>query len=78
MSRRLSVTLLTVAAYLSIGLQQAKAVEAARFSKPTLIYTDQFAQRPASARTVYAERSNMGGGFIEFLFGDGQARGDQG
>jgi lipoprotein-anchoring transpeptidase ErfK/SrfK len=28
-------------------------------------------------RIAYAERSNMGGGFIEFLFGDGETRGQR-
>ena len=28
-------------------------------------------------RTAYAERSNMGGGFIEFLFGDGPGQGER-
>ncbi len=41
-----------------------------------MIYADQSAQRPvAPVRTAYNERSNMGGGFIEFLFGDGQNQG---
>ena len=35
-------------------------------------------QRPAApVRTAYAERSNMGGGFIEFLFGGGQNQGER-
>jgi lipoprotein-anchoring transpeptidase ErfK/SrfK len=48
-----------------------------------VIYADQSAQRPvAPVRTAYAERSglgrgNMGGGFIEFLFGDGPAQGER-
>jgi lipoprotein-anchoring transpeptidase ErfK/SrfK len=40
-----------------------------RVRRTRVIY-DQPAQ-PAPVRTAYAERSNMGGGFIEFLFGDG-------
>ncbi len=31
----------------------------------------------APVRTAYAERSNLGGGFIEFLFGDGQNQGER-
>jgi lipoprotein-anchoring transpeptidase ErfK/SrfK len=39
--------------------------------EPTVIYAGQPAQQPAPVRTAYNERSNMGGGFVEFLFGDG-------
>ncbi|MFL6825493.1 MAG: L,D-transpeptidase family protein [Bradyrhizobium sp.] len=35
-----------------------------------MIYADQPARRPVPVRMPYAERSNMGGGFIEFLFGE--------
>ena len=43
-----------------------------------MIYAEQGAPRPvAPVRTAYAERSNMGGGFIEFLFGDGQNQGER-
>jgi lipoprotein-anchoring transpeptidase ErfK/SrfK len=43
-----------------------------------VINADQPEQRPAAPmRTAYAERSNMGGGFIEFLFGDGQNEGQR-
>jgi lipoprotein-anchoring transpeptidase ErfK/SrfK len=54
------------------GFYQARAMEAAAL-EPNVIYADQSPQRPAPLRTAYAERSNMGGGFIEFLFGDGPA-----
>jgi lipoprotein-anchoring transpeptidase ErfK/SrfK len=47
-------------------------------SEPVVIRADQSAQPPvAPVRTASAERSNMGGGFIEFLFGDGQNQGDR-
>jgi lipoprotein-anchoring transpeptidase ErfK/SrfK len=48
-----------------------------------VIYADQSSPPPAApVRTAYAERSslgrgNMGGGFIEFLFGDGPAQGER-
>ncbi len=44
-----------------------------------MVYAVRPVQRPAAApvRTAYAERSNMGGGFIQFLFGDGPAQGDR-
>jgi lipoprotein-anchoring transpeptidase ErfK/SrfK len=76
MFKRMSLALLAGASCLSIGLQNAKAIEATPLPEPTVIYADQSVQRPAPIRTASAERSNMGGGFIEFLFGDGQARGD--
>ena len=54
------------------------ANEAEFVSEPIVIYADQSAQRPvAPMRMASAERSNMGGGFIEFLFGDGQNQGDR-
>jgi lipoprotein-anchoring transpeptidase ErfK/SrfK len=57
---------------------QAVANEAASVSEPAVIYADQSAQRPvAPMRTASAERSNMGGGFIEFLFGDGRYQGER-
>jgi lipoprotein-anchoring transpeptidase ErfK/SrfK len=57
---------------------QAAANEAAFVSEPTVIYADQSAQRPvAPMRMASAQRSNLGGGFIEFLFGDGQNQGDR-
>jgi lipoprotein-anchoring transpeptidase ErfK/SrfK len=69
----MSLALLAGASCLGAGLHQAAAIEAAPLSEPTVIYADQSLQRPlAPVRTAYAERSNMGGGFIEFLFGDGQ------
>jgi lipoprotein-anchoring transpeptidase ErfK/SrfK len=74
---RMSLALLAGASCLSLGLQPAKAIEATAFAGPDVIYADQSVQRPAPVRTAYAERSNMGGGFIEFLFGDGPARGDR-
>ncbi len=72
MSNRMYLALLASASFLGIGLHQAMANEAESVSEPTVIYADQPAQRPvAPMRTASAERSNMGGGFIEFLFGDG-------
>ncbi|MDB5637352.1 MAG: ErfK/YbiS/YcfS/YnhG [Bradyrhizobium sp.] len=75
MFKCMSVALLA-GACLGAGLQQASAIEAAPLSEPTVIYAEQGAQRPvAPVRTAYAERSNMGGGFIQFLFGDGPSQG---
>ena len=73
MFKRMSLALLAGASCLGAELHQAAALEAAPLSEPNVIYAGQSVQRPlAPVRTVYAERSNMGGGFIEFLFGDGQ------
>ena len=77
MFRRMSLALLTGVSCLSVGLQPAKAFEAAPLPEPNVVYADQTVQRPAPVRTAYAERSNLGGGFIEFLFGDGRDRGDR-
>jgi lipoprotein-anchoring transpeptidase ErfK/SrfK len=72
MFKTVSVALLAGASCLGAGLHQAAAFDAAPPSEPTVIYADRGAQRPAPVRTAYAERSNMGGGFIQFLFGDEQ------
>jgi lipoprotein-anchoring transpeptidase ErfK/SrfK len=73
MFKRMPLALLAGASCLGAGLHQAAALEAVPLSEPNVIYADQSVQRPlAPVRTAYAERSNMGGGFIEFLFGDGQ------
>jgi len=77
MSNRTCLALLAGASFLS-STHQATANEAEFVSRPTAIYADQSAQRPAAPmRTASAERSNMGGGLIEFLFGDGQNQGDR-
>src|SRR6266404_5384788 len=76
MFKRISVALLAGASCLVIGLHQAAAIETAPRPERTLFYANQPVQRPAApVRTAYAGRSNMGGGLIEFLFGDGQNQG---
>jgi len=75
MFRKMSLAFLASASCVGAGLHQAVAIEAAPFPEPTVIYADQPVQRPV--RTAYAERSNMGGGFIEFLFGDGPPQGER-
>jgi lipoprotein-anchoring transpeptidase ErfK/SrfK len=73
MFKRMSLALLAGASCLSAELHQAAALEAAPLAEPNVIYAEQSVQRPLTpVRTAYAERSNLGGGFIEFLFGDGQ------
>jgi lipoprotein-anchoring transpeptidase ErfK/SrfK len=76
MFKRMSLALLAGASCLGTGLHQAAALEGAPLANPTVIYAEPPEQRPVTPmQTAYAERSNMGGGFIEFLFGDGQNQG---
>ena len=76
MLKTMSLALLAGASCLAAGLSKAAAIETAAVAEPTVIYADQGVQRPvAPVRTAYAERSNMGGGFLEFLFGDAPPQG---
>jgi lipoprotein-anchoring transpeptidase ErfK/SrfK len=75
MLKRMSLAFLAGASCLG-GIHPAAAIEAAPLPEPTVIYAGQSAQRPAApVRTASADRSTMGGGFIEFLFGEGQPQG---
>jgi lipoprotein-anchoring transpeptidase ErfK/SrfK len=75
MFKRISLAFLAGAGTLGAGIDQASAGSAAApFAEPTVIYADQAAQDAAPLRTAYAEHSNLGGGFIEFLFSDGQSQ----
>jgi lipoprotein-anchoring transpeptidase ErfK/SrfK len=64
-----SLALVAGATLLAVTSDQAFAIEAPSRREPALVYA---APPEAPMRTAYAEHSNMGGGFIEFLFGDGQ------
>src|SRR6185312_8989653 len=81
MFRNVSLALLAGVSLLGLGMQQAFAKEpqAMFFTEPAAVYADQSApqplQQPMPQRVAYGERSNMGGGFIEFLFGDGHPQG---
>jgi lipoprotein-anchoring transpeptidase ErfK/SrfK len=78
MFKTMSLALLAGASFLGAGLHQAAAIELAPLSGPSVIYADPSVQQPlAPVRTAYAERSNLGGGFIEFLFGDGPTQGER-
>ena len=79
MLERISVALLAGASCFYVGLDQAAAIDAASRAEPTVIYADQQDVQPHAApvRRLYAERSNLGGGFVEFLFGDGGSRGER-
>jgi lipoprotein-anchoring transpeptidase ErfK/SrfK len=76
MFKKVSLVFLASASCVGAGLHQAAAIEATP-QRPTAIYAERTLQRPAPVRTAYAERSNMGGGFIQFLFGDGQSQGER-
>ncbi|WP_426436810.1 L,D-transpeptidase [Bradyrhizobium genosp. P] len=72
MSKKTTLALLAGASLLAFP-HHALAIDAAPPAEPTVIYADQQAPQPPM-RTAYVQqpqRSNMGGGFIEFLFGDG-------
>jgi lipoprotein-anchoring transpeptidase ErfK/SrfK len=68
MSGKIHFALLAGASFLCLS-SQAGAIDAPPAAQPTVIYAREPAQ-PAPVRMASAERSNMGGGFIEFLFGD--------
>jgi lipoprotein-anchoring transpeptidase ErfK/SrfK len=74
MFRKMTLALLAGASSFVAGIHQAAAIDAA-LPDPTVIYANQNAQAAAPVRIAYNERSNMGGGFIEFLFGDAQQQG---
>jgi lipoprotein-anchoring transpeptidase ErfK/SrfK len=76
MFKKLSLAFLASASCLGATCYQAAAVEAVNpLADRAAVYADQQAQRPMPMRTASAERSSMGGGFIEFLFSDGQPQG---
>ena len=68
MSRHLTLALLAGASFLSIGGDRAAAFDGAA-QQPAVIYAND--PQVTSVRSAYADRSNMGGGFIQFLFGEG-------
>ncbi|MCA6122352.1 L,D-transpeptidase family protein [Bradyrhizobium sp. WSM 1704] len=71
MFKRTTLALLAGASSLVAIPHHAMAIDAAVPPEPTVLYAPQMPPQPAM-RTAYAQpqRSNMGGGFIEFLFGD--------
>src|ERR1700716_377615 len=73
MSRKMSLALLASVSCLGFA-DRAAAIEASPLAEPQVIYANQPAP-PAPVRMASAERSNMGGGFIQFLFGDGPGQG---
>jgi lipoprotein-anchoring transpeptidase ErfK/SrfK len=82
MSNRMYLALLAGASFLDAGLNQAVAqalaTNAAALPEPSVIYAGQPAPRPAApVRMASADQNNMGGGFIQFLFGDAPPQGDR-
>jgi lipoprotein-anchoring transpeptidase ErfK/SrfK len=75
-SKDISVALLAGASLLSAGFDQAAAFDGAALPDPNVIYANE-PQPAAPMRAAYTERSNMGGGFIEFLFGGGASQATQ-
>ncbi|HKO73147.1 MAG TPA: L,D-transpeptidase [Bradyrhizobium sp.] len=71
MFKKMTFALLAGACCLGGGFHPANCMEAAAIPEPNVIYADRSAEQAIPVRTAAAERSNMGGGFIEFLFGDG-------
>ncbi len=72
MSKKISLAIVAGASCLGAGLHSAAAIEAAPIAEPSVIYAGQAPQQPAPVRIASAGRSTMGGGFIEFLFSDGE------
>ena len=72
MFRKIPLALLAGAATL-VSIHTASAIEASVPAEPRAAYADQTPPQPAPVRVASAERSGMGGGFIEFLFSDGQS-----
>ena len=70
MFKKMIFALLAGASYLGGGLHPANCMEAPAILEPNVIYADRSAEQAPLVRTAAAERPNMGGGFIEFLFGD--------
>ena len=76
--KKMYFALLASACWLGSGIPQAAANEADFVTAPVALHPDQSAPpAPAPVRIASADRPNMGGGFIEFLFGDGQGQGYQ-
>jgi lipoprotein-anchoring transpeptidase ErfK/SrfK len=72
MFRKIPLALLAGASTF-LSLHTASAIEASNLAEPRVFYADQVPQAPAPVQMAYAERSSMGGGFLEFLFSDGQS-----
>jgi lipoprotein-anchoring transpeptidase ErfK/SrfK len=73
--KRMCLAQLAGACLLSTGFSQAVANEPQFVTEPVVLYSDQSARPPAFAPVrLAANRPELGGGFIEFLFGDRQGQ----
>ena len=70
MFKTMSLALVGAACLLGATIDGAVAFDAAATREPTVIYA-----RPSAQPTPVRTASNMGGGFIEFLFGDSGSQG---
>ena len=73
MIRNMSFALLAGAVSVSVSSISAFAFEDDIPADPRVIYAQQTSTPPMPIRVAYNERSNMGGGLIEALFGGGQS-----
>lgn len=73
MIRNMSFALLAGAVSFSASSLQALAFEDDLPPEPRVLYAQQTSTPPMPIRVAYNERSNMGGGLIEFLFSGGQS-----
>ncbi|RJF68456.1 L,D-transpeptidase [Rhodopseudomonas palustris] len=72
MFRKTTLSLMASVSCLAAGLPPASAYELMQpQSAPTVTYGAPQGPQRAPVRTASAQRGNMGGGFIEFLFSDG-------
>jgi len=70
MFRKLTCAFLASASFVVVNATPAAAIDAVTpYAQPEVIYAAP--QRAAPQRVASAQRGNMGGGFIEFLFSDG-------
>jgi len=72
MTRRMSLALMAGAVCFGASSMQAFAFDDDTPAAPRVIYAQPSAS-PMPIRVAYQERSNMGGGLIEFLFSGGQS-----
>ena len=72
MLKNMTLALLAGASLLA-GVNPAASIEVGQPTERSVIHADRPEQRPV--RLASAERSGMGGGFIEFLFSDGASQG---
>ena len=74
MLKTTSLALLAGASFLA-GINQAAAIETGLPAEPNVIYAGEPAPRAAAPVRIASAERGMGGGFIEFLFGDGPSQG---